>query len=173
MGNRKKKILFAATDVNYRFKLYSDFIEKKFNHLGTAETFSKYILPESHFKTSYTYELPINNTPKYKFYFLCFSFFIYSLFRYNTFHFLSGETILTRKLRRFELITYKILRKKVIMHFVGADIRSSEYLDIKRTQLIESLKFGLKDVPLTEKYQNKLIKDAKKYASKIIVSTPD
>ena len=100
-------------------------------------------------------------------------FFLRALFRYDIFHFLSGETILTRKLQGFELCVYKLLGKKVIMHFVGADIRSNNYLLIKNDHLEDFLAGKKLNHPKSELYQQKLIKRSRKYADKIIVSTPD
>lgn len=169
---KKKRILFAAVDIGYRIEHYSKFIDSYLSDKLQAESFSKYILPASHYKTNYTYTCPIDKTHPFLLYIYSFCFFIFSLFRYDIFHFISGETILTRRLRRFELSLYKLLGKKVIMHFVGADIRSSKYLEWKRDNLKEYLN-GLNEPKLTELYQDSLIWDAKKYSNAIIVSTPD
>lgn len=171
--NKKKKILFGAVDIGFRIAHYSKFIEEYFSDKLEAESFSKYVLPKDHFKTSYTYEYPIDKLPAYKMYFFSFRFFIYSLFKYDVFHFFSGETLLTRKLRPFELWTYKLFGKKIIMHFVGADIRSEKYLEEKRNDLTPYLKGQQLQNNLSEPYQQKLIEDARKYSDKIIVSTPD
>jgi hypothetical protein len=68
---------------------------------------------------------------------------------------------------------YKLLGKKVIMHFVGADIRSEKYLDWKSSNMISYLKGDKNPFPLTEVYQDTLIKDTRRYADHILVSTPD
>lgn len=169
---RKKRILFAAVDIGYRIEPYSSFIDKNYANVLKAESFSKYILPEEHYKTSYTYTCPINKTHPVLLYMYCFFFFLFSLFRYDIFHFLSGETLLTRKLRRFELAIYKMLGKRVIMHFVGSDIRNPEYLKWKERNIKEFLN-GLDNYPKSLAWQKKLIRDAEKYADYIIVSTPD
>ena len=59
------------------------------------------------------------------------------------------------------------------MHFVGADIRSNEYLVDKNTNLKDFLHGKKIETPISEPFQIKLIRLAKKYASEIIVSTPD
>jgi len=101
-------------------------------------------------------------------------FFVYALFKYDIFHFLSGETILTRKFRKFELATYKLFGKRIVMHFVGADIRSLPYSIWKNNHMQDFLSNNLeKFPPLTEPWQDKLIAESIKYADQIIVSTPD
>lgn len=170
----KKRILFGAVDIGYRIELYSKFIKENYNNELIAESFSKYVLPKEHYKTNYTYTCEIYNRSKLYVYFYLFSFFVFALFRYDIFHFLSGETILTRKLRTFELFIYKLLGKRVIMHFVGADIRSGKFLEWKNNNIVKYLANNLEGCPpLTEPWQDKLIKDSLKYADEIIVSTPD
>jgi len=171
---KKKRILFAAVDVGFRIEHYSKFIAKEFNEELEAESFSKYIVPTTHFETSYTYSCPIDKTHPLKLYAYCSWFFIRALFRYDVFHFISGETILTRKLRRFELMTYRLFGKKVIMHFVGSDIRSEIYLEEKNDHLEDYLngQYQIKS-PISEPFQLKLLADTRKYAHHILVSTPD
>lgn len=172
MKNKKKYILFGAVDIGYRIENYSKFIENHLSHRLQAESFSKYILASSHYKTKYTFSCPIDKTHPILLYSFSFCFFIFSLFRYDIFHFISGETILTRRLRSMELKIYKLLGKRVVMHFVGSDIRSEEYLTMKEKNIHQFLKgedFGEKSM-LSQK---KLIADAKHYADYIIVSTPD
>ncbi len=169
---KKRRILFAAVDIGYRIELYTKFIESHLLDKLQAESFSKYVLPASHYKTKYTYVCPIDKTHPFLLYIYSFFFFIYGLFRFDIFHFISGETILTRKLRGVELKVYKLLGKRVIMHFVGSDIRSEEYLTRKEKNIHQFLKgenFGEKSML----YQKKLIADAETYADFIIVSTPD
>ena len=125
---QKKRILFAAVDTGYRIEHYTKYIETNFSDKLTAESFSKYILPSSQYKTNYTYTCPIDKIHPLFLYTYCSFFFVFSLFRYDIFHFISGETILTRKLRRFELAVYKLFGKRVIMHLVGSDVRSEEFI---------------------------------------------
>lgn len=171
----KRRILFGAVDIGYRIKTYSDYIHNNFNEYLEAESVSKYVLPKSHYSTSYTYEFPINKISTLTMYKKTFWFFLKALFRYDVFHFLSGETILTWKLRKIELIIYKLLRKKVVMHFVGSDIRSEDFLFSKSDQLVKYL-LNDKEInlpPVSNHYQLKLINCALKYSDHIIVSTPD
>lgn len=174
MKSKKKRILFAAVDIGYRIEHYSKFIREHYHEQLEAESFSKYILPREHYRTNYTFTCEIYKKSKLYVYCYIFCFFIYALFRYDIFHFLSGETILTRKLRRFELAIYKFFGKRIIMHFVGADIRSSKYTKWKNDHIEDFLSNKTEDFPpLTESWQNKLVADSIKYANEIIVSTPD
>lgn len=169
---KRKKILFAAVDIGWRIEHYTKFINKNFADQLEAESFSKYVLPESQYKTKYTFTCPIDKTHPILLYLYSFCFFIYSLFRYDIFHFFSGETILTRKLRSFELAAYKLFGKQIIMHFVGSDIRSEEYISWKEKNIKQFLR-GNNNFPKSLPWQKKLIQDAEKYADSILVSTPD
>jgi hypothetical protein len=172
MSRQEKKILFAAVDIGYRIELYSQFIRKHLPGVLKAESLSIYILPSDHYKTSYTYEYHFQNrSVLYRWYRSLLNF-CTCLFRYDIFHFISGETLLPRKLRRLELWTYKLFGKRVVMQFVGADIRSPEYITWKDKHMAAYLD-GKTDFPKTKPWQNKLIRDAVKYADYILVSTPD
>ena len=171
MTKKKKKILFGAVDIGWRIEHYSKFINE--NLSDTLEPYSVvyYKLPANQYKTSYNFEYNLNSKNKISNWFIRFIFFLKALFKFDIFYFLSGETLLTRKLRSFELKIYKILNKQVYFHFVGSDIRSPKYIDWK-TQNIHKYLEG-EDTKKTEFWQDKLISDAKKYAKKIFVSTPD
>jgi hypothetical protein len=169
----RKKILFGAVDIGYRIEDYTKFIQTNFGESLIAESFSKYVLPTSHFKTHYTYTCPLYQWHPIRVYLYCFCFFIYALFRFDVFHFLSGELILTRKLRRFEMACYRFFGKRVIMHFVGADIRSVNYLDWKSQHMEDYLAGIPSPESLSMPYQKALIQDALDYANTILVSTPD
>ncbi len=169
---RRKRILFAAVDIGFRIEHYSKFISTNYSDFLIAESFSKYVLPEKHYKTEYTYTCPINKTHPIKLYLYCLMFFIFSLFRYDVFHFFSGETILTRKLRRFEFSIYKLFGKRIVMHFVGSDIRNPNYIYWKEKN-IKNFLLGMNNYPKTLPWQDKLINDSVKYADYILVSTPD
>lgn len=169
---KQKRILFAAVDIGFRIELYTKFINTRYAGQLKAESFTKFKLAESHYKTNYTHICEVGKHGKLYVYTYTFLFFIYSLFRYDIFHFFSGETILTRKLRRFEFIVYKLLGKRIIMHFVGSDIRNPEYLFWKDENLIQFLE-GDRSFPLTKPWQDSLIKDSLKFADAILVSTPD
>jgi hypothetical protein len=88
------------------------------------------------------------------------------------FHFISGETLLPRRLRRFELMTYKLFGKRLIMHFVGSDIRSLDYSHWKAMNIQQYLG-GADAFPKSQPWQKKLIRDSEQYADAILVSTPD
>ena len=169
---KKKRLLFAAVDIGFRVELYSKFIKEKFGTQLEVESFTKFKLDESHYKTDYTYICPVDKHGKLYVYLYCFLFFIYSLIRYDVFHFFSGETILTYKLRRFEFRLYKLFGKRIVMHFVGSDVRNPQYLFWKNKNLINFLN-GDKEFPRTLKIQDELIKDSLEFANEILVSTPD
>ncbi|MEQ1733626.1 MAG: hypothetical protein ABL940_08135 [Bacteroidia bacterium] len=169
---KPQRILFAAVDTNYRMAHYAKFIAARLPNKLKADTFSKVVLPPTHYATSYTYTCPIYEWSALRTYIYCACFFVYSLCVYDVFHFIAGETILTRKLRKLELSIYQLLGKRVIMHFAGADIRSDKYIDWKREHIVEYLA-GATNTNYTEPYQDALIKDARKYAAMILVSTPD
>jgi len=169
---KKRKILFAAVDIGYRIEHYTKFINENFSDTLVAESFSKYIVPASHYKTTYTYSCPIDKTHPLRLYAYCFYFFIVSLFRYDIFHFFSGETILTRKLRPFELFIYKLFGKRIVMHFVGSDLRNEKFLFWKEKNIRQFIK-GETFAEMNLPWQKKLIADTEKYADAVLVSTPD
>ncbi|MBL1280570.1 MAG: hypothetical protein COA33_009870 [Fluviicola sp.] len=171
--SKKTRILFAAVDIGYRIPHYTRFLEENYGDRVKVESFSKYVLPKEHYKISFTYECPVDKWSPIRVYIYSSFFFLRALFKYDVFHFFSGETILTRKLRRFELMIYKLLKKKVIMHFVGSDIRSNDYLKDKNEHIIDHLNGKEIKTAISDCQQLKLIADTRKYANKIIVSTPD
>ena len=170
--DKPKKLLFAAVDVGYRIELYTKFIKDNLAGRLSAESLVIFMVPEQHYKTRYDYE--------YNFFGKIFFYrwtqalinFLRCLFRYDIFHFISGETLLTRKLMRWELMIYKWMGKRVIMHFVGADIRSPEYIRWKEKNVFQYLQ-GKDDFPKSEDWQRKLIKNAFQFSDYILVSTPD
>jgi len=170
---RRKKILFGAVDIGWRIEHYSKFIAENYSHELEAESLVYYKVPEQHFKTSYTFEYNLKDKNIFLNYSIRLFFFIKAIFRYDIFHFLSGETILPRKARSFEFLVYKLLGKRLIMHFVGSDIRSKKYLEWKGENIEKYLHNGLKEFPISELHQLKLIKDSLKYSYCILVSTPD
>jgi hypothetical protein len=176
MTDRKKKrpvrILFGAVDIGYRIELYTKFIRQHFAENIKTESLTISLLPKEHYSTFYDYEFHFaGKNALYRWSVSLFNF-LRCLFRYDMFHFFSGETLLPRKLRRFELMMYKLFGKKVIMHFVGCDIRSLDYSHWKAIHIQEYLS-GVDAFPKSESWQQKLIKDAVKYADTILVSTPD
>jgi hypothetical protein len=172
MLTKKKKILFGAVDIGWRIEHYSKFIREHYSEQIEATSFVKYYVPKKHFETHYTYMYNFREKNAIYGWIVSFYIFIISLFKFNIFHFFSGETLLTRKLRKFEFIIYKILGKKIIMHFVGTDIRSVDYILWKEKHIYEYLTGNI-DYPKSVHWQNRLIKDSLKYADSIIVSSPD
>ena len=106
---KKKRILFGAVDIGHRIEIYTNFINENYSDLFETESASKTVLPQFQYKSNYTYNLDYSKYPKILQWIIYFLFFIYALFRFDIFHFFSGETLLTRQLRRLELKIYKFL----------------------------------------------------------------
>ena len=171
-ANRPVRMLFAAVDIGYRIELYTKFIKHYFASKLKPESLTISLLPKEHYRTFYDYEFHFEGKNSlYRWSVSLFNF-VRCLFRYDMFHFFSGETLLPRKLRRFELMMYKLLGKRVIMHFVGCDVRSLDYSHWKAIHIQEYLA-GHDSFPKSEAWQKKLINDTIKYADTILVSTPD
>lgn len=169
---RPVRMLFGAVDIGYRIELYTKFIRQRFAGRLKTESLTISLLPEEHYSTFYDYEFHFaGKNALYRWSISLFNF-LRCLFRYDMFHFFSGETLLPRKLRRFELMMYKWFGKKVIMHFVGCDIRSLDYSHWKAINIQQYLA-GVDAFPKSLPWQKKLIKDAVRYADTILVSTPD
>lgn len=165
-------MLFAAVDIGYRIELYTKYIRQHFSSQLKTESLNISRLPKEHYITDYDYQFHfVGKNPLYR-WSVSFLNFIRGLFQYDMFHFFSGETLLPRKLRRLELMAYKMFGKKVIMHFVGCDIRSLNYSHWKADHIKQFLK-GEDDFPKSEPWQKKLIHDSEQYADSILVSTPD
>ncbi len=174
MSKRKKtKILFGTNDIGFRIGLYTKHLEERFGDQVLVHSYVTYKLPKHHYETQFTYEYEnLFSKPLLVRWFLTFYNFLRFFWRYDVFFFLSGETLLTRKLRPLEFRLYKLLGKRVVMSFVGADIRSPKYLQWKNDHIYEYLQ-GAVEPKKTEPFQDKLIRDARKFAEKIFVSTPD
>jgi hypothetical protein len=170
------RLLFCAVDVGGRVELYTKFLNTHYKNLIVPDSFVKFKLPESHYKTRYKYHFQYRNYPAIVQWTISLFFFLYAIFKYDAFYIISGENILTRKLLSVELFLYKLLSKKVIMHFVGADIRNSEYLRWKNEQLLQRVnktKGQKPPPPLQNNFQKKLCTLAEKYADVIILTSPD
>lgn len=173
MKKRKLKILFGTNDIGFRIGLYSKYLEEQFGSNVLVHSYVTYKLPKHHYETKFTYEYEnLFSKPILVRWFITFYNFLRFFWKYDVFFFLSGETLLTRKLRPLEFRLYKLLGKRIVMLFVGADIRSPKYLQWKSEHIFEYLK-GTEEPKKTEPFQDKLIRDARKFAEKIFVSTPD
>ncbi len=161
------RILFGAVDVGWRIDLYSRFIQNKLPHF-TSTSFVKYQVDSSQYKTKYDYAIHYKNFPSFVQWLISFLFLLYLTFTHDIIHLFSGENLLTRKTRRLEFILYKALGKRLILHFVGSDIRNPAYI-----KWLNSSSPGKPAPPLSTNWQNKLIADSLKYADYILVSTPD
>lgn len=168
---KRKRILFGTVDIGFRIELYQKFIKNNYKELD-AESVNIFVLPEKHYKTNFTYEFSYFDKSRIRRYFLTFKNFLRFFNKYDIFHFLSGETLLTRKLRPLEFRLYKLLGKRIVLNFVGSDIRSEFYLYWKDKHLKEYLA-GTDNPDKTSPNQKKLINDALKYGDYLIVSTPD
>ena len=169
---KKRRILFGAVDIGYRIGLYSSFIRRYYPDQLEAESLAIYVVPREHYELSYTYQYQFHQRPAFYRWTVALYNFVRFLFRFDVFHFFSGETILPRKLRRFEFAAYKLFGKRLIMHFVGSDLRNEDYLRWREKHIAEFLA-GEDNPDKSSAWQKKLIRDSEKYADHIIVSTPD
>ncbi|MEM7162582.1 MAG: hypothetical protein AAF487_09110 [Bacteroidota bacterium] len=169
---KKKKILFAAVDIGWRIEHYSKYIKQNFDDQLRAESFVNYFVPHEHYDTSYTYAYRFDKMNALKRWFLSVFNLCRFLFRYDVFHFFSGETLLTRKTRRFEFWLYRLFGKRIVMHFVGSDIRNPEYVYEKAERIVETLDKGNFKIALKH-WQKNLIRDSQDFAHTTFVSTPD
>lgn len=165
----KHKILFCSLDIGGRIELYSSYIKKMYPHV-IVESFVKFKVKKEHYQTDYNYHFNYQNRRPLVQYLISFFFLLFALSKYSTFYIISGENIMTRRLLHLELFLYKLFGKKLIMHFVGSDIRNPDYLRWKNKQLMGSQE---KAPAMQKPFQKKLCRLAEKYASRIIVSTPD
>lgn len=167
---KKKKLLFCAVDIGGRIEHYSDFIHENYDNVQ-IESFVKVKLPKKQVEADYTYNFNYHKRNKISQWTISLFFFVYSLFKYDIIYIISGENILTRKLLNFELWCYKKTNKKLITHFVGADVRNPNVLRWTNESLIKTQKENIPS-PQTE-FQKKLCRISEKYADYIIVTSPD
>lgn len=173
MKKKKTRILFGTNDIGFRIGLYTKHLKERYGDQVLVHSYVTYKLPKNHYETHFTYEYQnLFAKPVLIRWFLTFYNFLRFFWKYDVFFFLSGETLLTRKLRPLEFRLYRLLGKRIVMSFVGADIRSPKYLQWKSEHIYEYLQ-GTQEPKKTEPFQDKLIRDARKYAEKIFVSTPD
>lgn len=169
---KKKRLLFAACDIGWRIEHYTKFIKKEYSTDLIAEAFVNYQAPHDLYKTEYTYSFNYSKMPSLVRWGISIVLFFRFLCKYDIFHFFSGETILTRNTRNWEFKIYKLFKKRIIMHFVGADIRNPEYVEWKEENIVDYLK-GNKPHMQPLGWQQKLMKDTQKFADQVLVSTPD
>ncbi len=171
-GKRKKRLLLGAVDIGWRHESYSRWIKRYLADEMDVRSYVKFKLSASQYPTSYSYAFQYSDHHPVVQWTHALFFFLWSLWRFDIFHFFSGETILTRKLRRVELRIYRLLGKHVIMHFVGTDIRHPDYIVWKERHLR-----GIADMadrpPRSVPWQLRLVEDAVDLADHIVVSTPD
>lgn len=174
MKAKKKKLLFGAVDTNWRIHNYSEYLNKVYADRLKVHSFVKYIPPKEHYHVKYTYAFQYNKLSKLNQWLVSFYFFVVALLKYDVLYFIAGETLLTRKLIAWELKWYKKRRKKIIMHFVGSDIRNEEHTQYKNTHIEQYFEGKLTDIPPKQtEWQKKLCSLAMQYADLIFVSTPD
>lgn len=174
MKAKKKKLLFGAVDTNWRIHHYTKYLNLVYQDKLKIHSFVKYIPPKEHYHAQYTYAFQYNKLSRLNQWLISFYFFILTLFRYDILYFIAGETLLTRKLLKWELKWYKKRRKKIIMHFVGSDIRSEEYIKYKNNHIQDCFEGKMTNLPPKQTaWQKKLCAIALQYADLILVSTPD
>lgn len=165
-------MLFAANDIGWRIEHYTKFINAHYSEELCADSFVNYIAPSELYMTNYTYSFDYSRMSSFKRWGISLFLFVKFLFKYDIFHFFSGETILTRKTRKFEFLFYRLFNKKIIMHFVGADIRNTDYVQWKEQNMEGYLQGTHRSFePLS--WQSELMDDSVKFACKVLVSTPD
>lgn len=168
---RRTRILFAAVDIGDRIRTYSAFIRENYGNNAKVRSFVKFKVPGEHYKTSYDYTFQFYKYPKPVQWCISMVFFIYSLLAFDVIYIFSAENILTRKLLRFELKVYQLFGKKVVMHFVGGDVRNSDYLYWKNQALVNAT--NEPEPMLQSKFQEQVCRLAEAYADHIIVCSPD
>src|SRR5215207_1498860 len=99
-AKRPARMLFAAVDIGYRIELYTKFIRKFFSTQLKTESLTISLLPKAHYSTSYDYEFHFEGKNFLYRWSTSLINFIRGLFKYDSFYFMSGETLLTRRLRR-------------------------------------------------------------------------
>lgn len=166
-----RKILFCAVDVGGRIGQYSKILQRLHGSSVKCESFVKYAVSQKHFENQYTRVYQFREKSSLLQWWLSLRHFLWALFRFKVIYIISGENILTHKLLGLELWTYKLFGKKVVMHFVGSDIRNTNYLIWKNFHAAG--KTSEPAPPLQSPLQIKRCQLAEKYASKILVSTPD
>ncbi|MCS7075930.1 MAG: hypothetical protein NZ455_04450 [Bacteroidia bacterium] len=172
--NKKKKLLFGAVDTNWRIHSYTQYLQTIFPNELKIHSFVKYVPPKEHYHAQYTYAFQYQKLSKFNQWLISLYFFLVALWRYDIFYFIAGETLLTRKLLAWELKQYKKRGKKVVMHFVGSDIRNEHYTKYKNTHIQAYFEGKLQDMPPKQtEWQKKLCSLALQYADLILVSTPD
>ncbi len=174
MKAKSKKLLFGAVDTNWRIGHYTEYLKSIYGDKLKIHSFVKYIVPKEHYHMQYTYGFQYNKLSKLNQWLISLYFFVIALFRYDILYFIAGETLLTRKLMTWELKLYKKRRKKIVMHFVGSDIRSEVYIKYKNEHLDKYFEGTLANMPPKQtEWQKKLCLLALEYADIILVSTPD
>lgn len=168
---KRKRILFAAVDIGDRIRTYSGYIHEKYGGKADVKSFVKFKVPGEHYDTRYDYTFQYHKYPKVIQWCISMAFFVYALIRFDVIYIFSAENILTRKLMKFELSVYRKLGKKVVMHFVGGDIRNSDYLYWKSEAICNSA--TNQEPALQNPFQEKVCRLAEKYANQIVVCSPD
>jgi len=156
----RTRLLFGAVDLGWRIHLYTGWIERDLDHVLEVESFVKYKVSAEQYRTRYTYEVQYSDRSRLVQWTHALLFFLIALLRYDVFHFFSGETLLTRRLRRLEFRIYRLLRKRVIMHFVGTDIRNPERV-VWTDRSMRGLASENERPPLSLGWQRRLVDDAR------------
>lgn len=125
-----------------------------------AKTMALY---KTDFNYSSDYELNLENSTKYIKLFKRILFFIYSIFKFDYFHFYFGETLLPFN---YDLYILKMLKKKMIMTYCGSEIRIPE-------KITKINKYYLNIYNENSIVNRKRMKRIKKWIKNIIVTNPE
>lgn len=178
---RRRRILFGPVDVGFRLQAYIELIRRERSEQAIARSAVVYRTPDTHYPACYDYEWDLFRWPAPIRWLVTFVHFVLMVGRYDTFFLMSGETLLTRRTRRLEFRIYRLLRRRLVISFVGADIRSSGYLGRKEALLRDrqqpendaDVSRAIAAEPVSEPWQRRLVEDAVRFADAIAVSTPD
>jgi hypothetical protein len=165
------RILLGTVDIGYRLPAYARLLRRKYGTDVDVTSVVIYRPPANHFEAAYDREYDYFAKPTLLRWCLSGWNFVRFASRNDAFLFLSGETLLPRRLRRLELWLYRLRGKHVAMGFVGSDIRSERFLRAREERYLHGKASDA--VPMAEPWQRKLIDDAERFADSILVSTPD
>ncbi|NNC84340.1 MAG: hypothetical protein HKN79_12250 [Flavobacteriales bacterium] len=167
---KKKHLLLGTVDVGWRIKQFQRFAKDHLSDRLESSSLVYYHVPSSVHRTAYDRPYNIHHRPKWTRLPIKLMEFFRALIIFDQFHFISGETLLNRRLRRWEFRCYKWLGKELTMHFVGSDIRDPYRVFDQEERLVRG---QLPEKSESLDWQRRLIEDAETYAHHILVSTPD
>lgn len=158
---KKLRILHAPTEIAGQAFL----LTRGLNQLGYKAKVLDY-REEKVFNRDLDINIPIYKYPKILSWPIKSGIIGWSLMNFDVFHFHFGRTLIGNSELLFRIL--KKFNKKIVVHFHGSDIRDTNII----IQNAEKGNIWEAGTPTTRE-KNKLIDLSKKYADKIIVSTPD